>query len=295
MSKLVGIADQDLSSGSDAAPARSRAAVRWLRALVGRAGPPLIVLLCLVGIWYLISYFALSPGQRFLLPPPHDVVKVGVLNWSNFSATLSALWVTGSVALVAFAISSLLGMTFAVAMSEAKWIENSFFPLALGIQTLPFLAIVPLVGFWFGYDFQSRVIVATIVSLFPITTNTLFGLKSVDPGHGDLFRLHGATRLVRLWRLKLPGALPSIFYGLRISAGLCVIASIVTDFFIRSGSPGIGALLDLYASNLQSEQLLTSLFMTALLGIAIYLAITITGRQVIGKWHSSYQESRGDE
>ena len=295
MSKIVGMATQDLDSGKETSERERRADSSWPRRVARRAVPPFIVVLCLIGIWYLISYFAFSPEQRFLLPPPHQVVEVGFLNWSNFQPILSALWVTGSVALVAFGLSTVIGIRFAIAMSEAKWVENSFFPLALGIQTLPFLAIVPLVGFWFGYDFQSRVVVATIVSLFPITTNTLFGLKSVEPGHADLFRLHHATRLVRLWRLKLPGALPSIFYGLRISAGLCIIASIVTDFFIRSGSPGIGALLDLYSSNLESEQLLTSLFMTALLGIAIYLVISMIGRQVVGKWHSSYRESRGDE
>ena len=93
----------------------------------------------------------------------------------------------------------------------------------------------------------------------------------------------------------MPGALPAIFSGMRISAGLCVIAAIVTDFFIRSGSPGIGGLLDLYASELESERLLTALFMTALLGIAIYLLISAVAHRVIGKWHSSYHTPLGDE
>jgi len=251
--------------------------------------------MCCVGIWYLVSYFGLSPQQRFLLPPPNQVVEQGFLNWQNFHQILEALRSTGTVALIAFAFSSLIGMTFAILMSEANWIERSFFPLAVALQTLPFLAIVPLVGFWFGYDFQSRIIVATIVSLFPIITNTLFGLKSVEPAHADLFRLHHATRWIRLWRLKLPSALPSIFSGLRISAGLCVIAAIVTDFFIQSGTPGIGGLLDLFASELESERLIAALIMTALLGIVIYLVISAVAHRVIGKWHSSYQRPLGDD
>lgn len=265
------------------------------RRIAARVLPPLVVLGCAIGIWYLVSYFGLSEQQRFLLPPPHEVVKVGFLDWQNFHAILVALWATTQVALIAFVFSSIIGISFAILMSEALWIERSFFPFAVALQTLPFLAIVPLVGFWFGFDLTSRIMVATIVSLFPIVTNALFGLKSVEPAHSDLFRLHKANRFVVLWRLKLPGALPSIFSGLRISAGLCVISSIVTDFFIQSGNPGIGLLLQKYASQLESERLLSALIMTSLLGITVYLIISAVSNRVLGKWHSSYHPAVGDE
>jgi NitT/TauT family transport system permease protein len=217
----------------------------------------------------------------------HQVVRVGFLNWTNFKAILLGLRSTGEVALLAFCLSTVIGLGFAMAMNRAKWIERSFYPFAVALQTLPFLALVPLIGFWFGYNFHSRVIVATVVSLFPITTNSLFGLQSVDPDHADLFQLHNRSRLMELWRLRLPGALPSIFNGLRISSGLCVIASIVTDFFIRSGAPGIGGLLDEYSGNLQSEQLFASLIMTALFGIAVFSLIGFARTRVIGKWDRS--------
>lgn len=283
----------DTKDEAEGAPATPRRVGRFR--LLRRVGPPVIVVGCMVGIWYLVSYFALSPTQRFLLPPPHEVVKVGMLTWGNFDQILHGFLSTAIVALIAFGLSTLIGMVFAILMSEANWIERSFYPLAVVLQTLPFLAIVPLVGFWFGYDFQSRLIVTTIVSLFPITTNTLFGLKSVDPGHADFFRLFHTSRWVRLWRLKFPGALPSIFSGLRISAGLCVIASIVTDFFIRAGAPGLGGLLDLYSSELQSEKLLTALFMSAVLGIVVYVAVTAVAHKVVGKWHSSYSVLQTDD
>lgn len=271
--------------GTDAAEALPP---RGRRRILRRVAPPIIVVACVIGIWYLFSYFGLNATQRFLLPPPHEVVKVGILTWGNFDQILHGFTSTAVVTLISFGLSTLIGLVFAVLMSEANWIERSFYPLALVLQTLPFLAIVPLVGFWFGYDFQSRLIVTTVVSLFPITTNTLFGLKSVDAGHSDLFRLFHSSRWVRLWRLKFPGALPNIFSGLRISAGLCVIAAIVTDFFIRSGAPGLGGLLDLYSSELQSEKLFTALFISAVLGILVYIAVTAVAHKVIGKWHSSY-------
>lgn len=288
---------EELAIGDDASAERVAVTTRrrGKHRILRRLAPPIIVVGCVIGIWYMVSYFGLNATQRFLLPPPHEVVKVGMLTWGNFDQILHGFLSTAIVALIAFGLSTLLGTIFATLMSEANWIERSFYPLAVVLQTLPFLAIVPLVGFWFGYDFQSRLIVTTIVSLFPITTNTLFGLKSVDPGHADLFRLFHTSRWVRLWRLKFPGALPSIFSGLRISAGLCVIASIVTDFFIRSGAPGLGGLLDLYSSELQSEKLLTALFMSAVLGIVVYVSVTAVAHKVVGKWHSSYSVQQVDD
>jgi NitT/TauT family transport system permease protein len=265
------------------------------RRIARRVVPPLIVVAAAIGIWYLVSYYGLSKDQRFLLPPPHQVFKEGFLDWHNFHEILVAMEATTKVAVFAFILSSLIGIFFAILMSEADWIERSFFPFAVALQTLPFLAIVPLVGFWFGFNETARITVATIVSLFPIITNALFGLKSTEPAHRDLFRLHRAGRLEQLWRLKLPGALPSIFSGLRISAGLCVIASIVTDFFIQAGNPGIGLLLEQYASQLESERLFSALAMTALLGIVVYLIISAVALRVVGKWHSSYRTPQADE
>jgi NitT/TauT family transport system permease protein len=251
------------------------------------AGPPLVVAAVAIGIWYLLAYFGLSETQRFILPPPHEVIRVGFLDWDNFHQILDALVSTGKVALTAFVLSAVLGLVFAILMSEAKWVERSFYPFAVALQTIPFLALVPLVGFWFGFNETSRIIVATLVSLFPITTNALFGLQSGDAGLHDLVRLHNRSRLVRLRLLRLPGALPAIFTGLRISAGLSVIASIVTDFFIRQGQPGIGGLLQTYSANLQSERMYASLIVTCALGLAVFWAVGLVRKLTIGRWETS--------
>lgn len=251
------------------------------------AGPPALVGTAAIGVWYLLAYYGLSKSQRFILPPPHEVVKVGFLDWINLKEILQGLQSSGIVALVAFAFSTVIGLVFAVAMSEARWIERSFYPFAVALQTIPFLALVPLIGFWFGFNEQSRIIVATLVSLFPITTNALFGLQSGDAALHDLVRLHNRSRLVRLIRLRLPGALPAIFTGLRISAGLSVIASIVTDFFIRQGQPGIGGLLQNYSANLQSERLYAALIVTCAFGLAVFWTVGLVRRLTIGRWETS--------
>ena len=157
--------------------------------------------------------------------------------------------------MVGLAIAIVLGMLFAILMSQAKWVERSLFPYAVVLQTIPILALVPLIGFWFEFNFRSRVIVCVLIAIFPIINNTLFGLLSADQGQHDLFTLHDSSRFTRLWRLQLPAGMPAIFSGFRISAGLAVIGAIVGDFFFRQGDPGIGKLIDNYsrASNPRSS------------------------------------------
>jgi NitT/TauT family transport system permease protein len=117
--------------------------------------------------------------------------------------------------------------------------------------------------------------------LFPIITNTLFGMKSVEPGLHDLFSLYAANRFKRLLFLQLPAALPAILTGFRISAGLAVIGAIIADFFFRQGNPGIGRLIDVYRQNLQTEQLLTSLLMSSLVGLVLFWSLDLLENNIV--------------
>jgi NitT/TauT family transport system permease protein len=265
-----------------------------LRKIASLVLPPLAVALVVIGVWFFFSYVVLDQPRRFLLPPPQQVLEVGFLNWQNFSQILDGLWISTKVALASLGISIVLGMSFAIAMSQAKWVERSFYPWAVVLQTIPILALVPLIGFWFQFGFQSRVIVCVMIALFPIITNTLFGLKSVDRGHHDLFSLHHASRFRRLWRLQLPAALPAIVTGFRISAGLSVIGAIVGDFFFQQGQAGIGRLIDNYTESLQSQQLFAALIMAVLLGLTIFWLFGLLGRLVVGSWHESAQRSEDE-
>ena len=264
-------------------------------AIAGRAlgviGPPSVVLAVVVAAWYAVTYLALTPGRRFLLPAPDRVISVGFLDPVNFGRLLEGLATTAQVALVGLVIASVLGIGTAILMSQSPRMERSLFPWAVVLQTIPILAVVPLIGFWFGFEFPSRVIVCVLIALFPITTNTLFGLKSVDRGHRDLFQLHGATRRQRLLKLQLPGALPAIFTGLRISAGLSVIGAIVGDFFFRQGEPGIGRLIDQYTQRLLSEQLFAAVIVSSAFGLAVFAAFGALGRFWTRAWYQSVHDT----
>jgi NitT/TauT family transport system permease protein len=256
---------------------------RWLATW----GPPAAVFVASIGVWYGVSYLLLDPRRRFLVPPPHDVIRVSFLDPYNLRELLDALWLSTRVAFTGLAISIVLGLALAVAMSRAKWIERSVYPYAVLTQTIPILAMVPLFGFWFGFGNFSRVLVVVLFCIFPVVANTLFGLQSVQQEHHDLFTLHGASRLTRLWKLQLPAALPAIFTGLRIAAGLAVIGAIVGDTFFKQGEPGIGILIDRYQSRLQSEQMVGAIILSSLLGIVVFWLFGFVARRAVGGWHES--------
>jgi NitT/TauT family transport system permease protein len=174
----------------------------------GRWWAPAITLLAALAGWLVVSEVVLDPARRFLLPPPQVVIRKGLLDAHNLGEMLGALGSTASVALSGLGLSIVIGVSLGILMSQARWLEHSIYPYAIVLQTIPILAMVPLLGFWFGFDFGSRVIVCVLVSLFPLITNTLYGLKSVDPAQHDLFTLYRASRWQRLWSLELPRRSP---------------------------------------------------------------------------------------
>ena len=262
-----------------AVPRPSTSALRLRRIVL-----PSLVLFAGLGLWLAVTYLLLDERRRFLLPPPWAVAHTGLIDPESRSAILSALAQTATVALTGLAVAILLGVTIAILMSQARWVEESSYPYAVIVQTLPIVAIVPLVGLWLGFNFQSRVIVCVVMSLFPIITNTLFGLKSADPGLHDLATLHRASRWTRLRTIAFPNALPAMFTGIRIAGGLSVIGAIVSDLFFRQGYPGIGRLLDIYRANLNYEGLLAAIFASSSLGIVVFWFIGWLGQRVTGAW-----------
>jgi NitT/TauT family transport system permease protein len=260
------------------------------RSRLASLGAPLAVLGLVLAAWYAVSYLVLSPERRFLLPPPHAVVRVGFLERDHLAELLGGLWLTTQVAAAGLAIAAAAGIGLALAMSRARWVERSLYPYAVVLQTVPILALVPLIGYWFGFGFGSRVLVCVLIALFPIVANTLFGLRSVQQGLRDLFALHGGGTLGRLLKLELPAALPAILTGMRISAGLSVTGAIVGDFFFRQGQPGLGILIDLYRARLASEQLLAAVILGSLLGVAAFWLFGLLSRRLVGRWHEAYRD-----
>lgn len=269
------------------------------RAHVGLLVGPLAVFSAVIGVWYLLAWRYL-PGllgqndtgadaalrlRNTLLPYPHDVVTEAFFTWENFQGLLAGLWLDIRLSFFGLTISIILGITFAVAMSQAKWVERSFYPYAVFLQTVPILALVPLIGLFLGFGFGARLLVVVIISLFPIITNTLFGLRSAERGLHDLFTLHDASRWTRFRKLQLPAAIPAMFTGFQISAGLSVIGAIVGDFFFGRGEKGLGNLIQLFVNRLQPEQLWGALFFSTLLGLFVFVAFGWLRTRLTASWY----------
>ena len=252
-------------------------------------GPPLAVFAAIVVAWYVLAGYLQSIGRPTVLPSPTRIVVESFFPTDGgapiTAELLRALGLSVTVALIGLGISIGIGIGWAVLMLQARWIERSLFPYAVILQCVPILALVPLIGTSLGYSFESRVLVCVLISLFPMVSNTLFGLQSVDKSQRELFQLQGASRWTVLTKLQFPNALPTIFAGLRISAGLSVVGAIVGDFFFRRGQPGLGILINNYASRVQTPELFASILTAALLGVVIFLLFGWLTKLAVGRWY----------
>jgi NitT/TauT family transport system permease protein len=258
--------------------------------LTDYAGPAVVFVL-FIGVWYLLSQVILPPQKRFLLPTPHRVISEGFMVWRSgdrrgLQPILLSLWDTTKVALVGLGITIVVGMGLAVLMSTRRWLERATWPYLVAVQSAPILALTPLIRALIDGTQRQRVLVVVLISIFPIVSNTLFGLLSAEKSQHELFTLQVASRWTRLSKLQFPAALPNIFVGLRISAGLAVIGAVVGDFyFAQGGVVGIGAQIDIYRNRLWGAELITAILLASALGLVVFLFFGWVQRLAIGKWH----------
>jgi NitT/TauT family transport system permease protein len=247
---------------------------------------PFFVFLLVLGVWY-GGPFLLKPYKRFLLPMPHRIIKDGFMRKQIRDTVLRSTWLDIKVAVLGLALAIVIGMAIAVVMAQAHWLEKSFWPYLVALQAVPILIVSPLIGAIMGYSFTPRVFVTVVITIFPIISNTLFGLRSVDASYHDLFKLHRVGRLRSLTTLLIPAASPAIFAGFRISAGLAVIGAIVGDVFFRAGEAGLGLAVDVYVSRINGAGTWACIIAAALLGLAFFGFFGVLNKVVIGRWHES--------
>ncbi len=258
---------------------------------MGRVISPIVTFGFVLSIWYFISYVVMNANRRSVaLPAPHDVLSQGFFTWAHnrgIQPIFRAMLVTGRVAIIGLLIATILGLLIAIVMNFAKPLEWSLYPYAVIVQTLPILALVPIIKIWFGANLTSRTVACVLVAIFPIITNALFGLQSTDRSLHELFSLHKASKFTRLRKLEFPSALPAIFTGLRIAAGGSVIGAIVGDFFFRQGAIGIGRLIDNYQKEGRTTELFAAAIVSSLFGVAIFIGFGFLSKVAIRQWHDS--------
>jgi NitT/TauT family transport system permease protein len=240
---------------------------------------PLAVLASLLVIWQAtVWFFQISP---VLFPGPLLVLQAGwKIRWQLAEAALR----TAAAAAAGLAVGTAAGTLTAFAFSQSGAIRRAFYPYAVLLQTVPIIAIAPVVIVTLGRGFISVALVAAILSLFPIITNTTTGLLQVSTDLQDLFRLNQATRWQTLTRLRVPAALPYLLSGIRISSGSAIVGAIVGEFFVGSGTPGLGALIQRKSASLVLSELYAVVLISTLLGTLSFGGISAIGELVLRRW-----------
>jgi NitT/TauT family transport system permease protein len=219
----------------------------------------------------------------YLVPAPSKVARTFL--------TESDLWrATGETAIasaIGFLLSALIGLLIAIVLSSSRWVQRMFYPYAVLFQTVPIIAIAPMLVIWIGFGMPTVITSAFIVSVFPVIANAINGLLSTDPALLDLFRLYGANRTQSLWKLRLPFALPAILTGLRVAGGLAVIGAIVGEF-ITGG--GLGSIIDASRTQQRVDKVFAVLLLASGLGMALFGVVNLVSHLTLRHWHASEKD-----
>lgn len=247
------------------------------------AAPVTLGFLVLAGWETLVRVEAIPP---YILPGPILVLKTLVEDWPTLS---NSLWITLENTLLAFVAAAIGGLALAVLFAQSRVIELSLFPYAVILQVTPVVAIAPLIIIWVRDTQVALLICAWIVAFFPVVSNTTLGLNSADHNLLDLFQLYGASRRRTLLYLRLPNAMPYFLGSLRISGGLALIGAVVAEFVAGTAGSQSGLAYRILESGyrLNIPRMFAALFLVSMVGILIFLVLTLIQWLVLRRWHES--------
>ena len=242
-----------------------------------------------VGVLVLVLWHALVKAfdvPKFLVPGPLLVLETLIADWRLL---FTSLLVTLKITFGAFVLAVVLGTTVAFLFVQSRWVEMSLFPYAVLLQVTPIVAIAPLIIIWVKDTRTALILCAVVVAIFPIIANTTLGLRSVDHGLLNLFRMCRANRWQVLLRLRIPGALPYFFGGLRIASGLALIGAVVAEFVAGTGGQGAGLAYQILLAGMQLNipRLFAALFLIAAAGVVLFAATLWLSHAVLSRWHES--------
>lgn len=248
-------------------------------------GNALLVFVALLVLWQLVLWIFHVP--RFMLPSPFAVAQAIV---ARFPALLTSLSITAEEAAGGLLASIGVGVLIALIFAQSRWIRRMLYPYTILLQTVPIVAIAPLILMWIGAGTAAVTLIAFIISLAPIIANTTQGLISVDENLVHLFLMHNASPRQVLFKLRLPNAVPSLFVGMRIASGIAVIGAITGELFAGStqiGQGGLGYSILYALSQLQTDYLFALVFAATVLGFSFFFVVMFLEWYFLHRWHES--------
>jgi len=257
----------------DTAPTRN-----WRRA-IERAGPFLLVAVLIV-LWEVLTRAFEVPN--FLLPAPTDIVRLTIAEWPLIQMhSLATIWAIAS----GYVVAALFALAVSALMIRYPLVEKLIMPIFVGLQSVPKIAIAPLILVWIGAGPGSKIMVVASIAFFPVVINTMVGFKEVDRGLTDVFRSVDASERQMFFRLRLPYAMPYIFAGLRIATTLAVLGAIVAEWLAASN--GLGYLVLSGSFNFNTARSFAAIIALAVIGTAFFSLMSWVERTISWKREGS--------
>jgi NitT/TauT family transport system permease protein len=212
----------------------------------------------------------------YIVPTPTAIFAVFQ---KSLALLLSNLWPTLIEALAGFVIGNLTAVLLAVVFVHSRMLQAAYFPIVLFFNTIPILALSPIIILIFGLGMTPKIVIAAVICFFPTLVNMIRGLDSASSSEHELFRVLSATRWEVFWSLRLPRALPMLFSSLRIASATAVIGAIVGEWI--GSDKGLGALIIQATFNYQSDRLYAAIVLSSSLSIALFALVVLVERRVI--------------
>ena len=236
---------------------------------------PLSFLLFL-GVWELVVHrYAIN---AILLPPPSRILRV-LFEGVTSGVYLKHFLVTVGEAAGGFCIAAVAGVVVGTLITQFWLLERTVYPYLIALQSMPKIAIAPLIVIWFGYGATSKVVIAAMISFFPILVNVVVGLRNCDQSKVDLVRSLSGSKWQIFWYVRLPNALPFIFAGFNIAIIFCILGAIVGEFV--GGEAGLGFLIVAANTTLDVAQVFAVLIVLATLGVTVFVTLQYIHRKVV--------------
>jgi putative hydroxymethylpyrimidine transport system permease protein len=246
----------------------------------GRYIAPAAVIAVLLGAWELAARWELISGaldiEDFLVPAPSEIAES---LWRDRSLLAEDAWVTLREVVLGFLCALAAGLAFAIVLHLSDTLRRAFYPLLVASQTIPPVAIAPILVVWFGFGIGPKLLLVALICFFPITVNTLDGLRSVDPQLITMMRTLGAGRAQILGRVEMPSALPFVFSGARIAVAVAVIAAVFAEW--AGADSGLGHQILIASGQLLTARMFAAIVLLSAIAILLFGLVAIIERKVV--------------
>lgn len=244
--------------------------------------PAFALALLLVASWEVLS--ARGVLRSYIAPAPSKLVEV---LFSMLPTVAKHAWVTIQEVLLGYAFGFVFGIPIGIAISYSRLMERALYPLVVISQTIPIIALAPILVSWFGFGIWPKLVIVALITFFPLTVSTIDGLRSVEPELLRFLRSLGATERQLFFKIKVPSALPYLFTGIKVSVAYAVIAAVIGEWV--GGHDGLGAVMQRAQNMYYNDVVFTMVAVIALLG---YLAVQVAliGERIVIPWHLAKRE-----